>query len=320
MYQPQILDLDLPHLRMSALEWGPRDGRLALCLHGFPDSAWTWRRVAPLLAEHGYRVVAPFTRGYAPTAVPADGDYTVGALMYDAIAVHDHLEGNDAVLIGHDWGAFTANGIAAYPRSPFAVHVTMSVPPIAAMQAVRIPLGRRIRLGLTQLPMSWYMMFFQIPGIPQRVTHRVIPKLWRDWSRPGLAVDEEIANTLAALPTRAHRHAAVSYYRALARFSRPSPRYAQLHAYRFAMPRGPHLHLQGTLDGAIQVGWTESMVDQLPVGSVVDVMPNTGHFNQLEEPAAVATAIMEFIAAQTVHTSGDDGAAAHRHGSTNTLQ
>jgi pimeloyl-ACP methyl ester carboxylesterase len=297
MSQPQVIDLDLPHLRMTALAWGPQDGRIALCLHGFPDSAWTWRRIAPLLADRGYRVVAPFTRGYAPTAVPCDGDYTIGALMYDALAVHDYLGGDDAVLIGHDWGAFTAAGIAAYPGSPFAAHITMSMPPVAAMLATSLSLGRRIRLGLAQLPMSWYVTFFQVPVIPQRVTDRVIPRLWRGWSSPGLDVGEEVANALAALPARAHRNAAVSYYRALVRFSRPAPRYAQMHAYRFAMLRRPHLHLQGTSDGAMQVGWTETMVDHLPAGSVVKVQ-DTGHFNHVEEPAQVADAIVDFVSAQ----------------------
>ena len=52
---------------------GPADGPLALCLHGYPDSAWTWRHLLPELAAAGYRTVAPFNRGYAPTSVAADG-------------------------------------------------------------------------------------------------------------------------------------------------------------------------------------------------------------------------------------------------------
>ena len=69
-------------------------GPLALCLHGFPDTAHTWRHLAPRLAAAGYRAVAPFTRGYAPTAVPADGLYQTGALAADANALHDALGGD----------------------------------------------------------------------------------------------------------------------------------------------------------------------------------------------------------------------------------
>ena len=59
-------------------------GPLALCLHGFPDTAWTYRFLLPALAGAGFRAVAPFMRGYAPTAVPADGRYQTAALALDA--------------------------------------------------------------------------------------------------------------------------------------------------------------------------------------------------------------------------------------------
>src|SRR5215471_18863709 len=76
-------------------------GPLALCLHGFPDSAQTWRYLLPELAEAGFHAVAPFMRGYAPTGIPADGVYSIGALAADAIALHEVLGGgSDAVLIG----------------------------------------------------------------------------------------------------------------------------------------------------------------------------------------------------------------------------
>ncbi|HYH88455.1 MAG TPA: alpha/beta fold hydrolase, partial [Solirubrobacteraceae bacterium] len=81
-------------------------GPLALCLHGFPDSAWTWRHLLPELAQAGFHAVAPFMRGYAPTDLAADGSYQLGALVADAVALHSVLDGDErAVLIGHDWGA-----------------------------------------------------------------------------------------------------------------------------------------------------------------------------------------------------------------------
>src|SRR5438045_6330238 len=87
------------------------EGPLALCLHGFPDSAWTWRYLLPELAAAGFRAVAPFMRGYAPTDVPTDGRYQTGALAADALALHDVLGGDgDAVIVGHDWGAAATYG------------------------------------------------------------------------------------------------------------------------------------------------------------------------------------------------------------------
>src|SRR6476660_2820468 len=96
-------------VRANDLEFGVLEagsGPLALCLHGFPDSAHTWRHVLPLLAQAGYRAVAPFLRGYAPSGVPDDGRYDVGVLAVDAIEFHRALGGDEpGVIIGHDWGA-----------------------------------------------------------------------------------------------------------------------------------------------------------------------------------------------------------------------
>src|SRR5271165_3393281 len=94
-------------LQFGVLEAG--SGPLALCLHGFPDSARTWRYLLPALASAGFHAVAPFMRGYAPTEVPADHAYEVGALVADVVSLHEVLGGDEqAVLIGHDWGAEAA--------------------------------------------------------------------------------------------------------------------------------------------------------------------------------------------------------------------
>src|ERR671928_16781 len=101
-------------VELAYLEDGPADGPLALCLHGFPDSAHTFRFLLPTLAGAGFHTVAPFLRGYAPSAVPADGAYDPATIAADVNALHDALGGDDrAVLIGHDWGASTAYGASA---------------------------------------------------------------------------------------------------------------------------------------------------------------------------------------------------------------
>ena len=112
----------------------PGAGPLALCLHGFPDSAWTYRYLLPALADAGFRAVAPFMRGYAPTAVPADGRYQTGALGLDACALHEALGGDgDAVIIGHDWGAMATYTAANHEPDRWRRVVTMAVPPSGAV-------------------------------------------------------------------------------------------------------------------------------------------------------------------------------------------
>ncbi|MEZ0054408.1 pimeloyl-ACP methyl ester carboxylesterase [Mycobacterium sp. MAA66] len=294
----EVLNLQLPRLRMSALAWGPADGRLVLCLHGFPDSAHSWRRLGPLLAAAGYRVVAPFMRGYAPTEIPVDGDYHVGALVSDVLDLHEALGGGaDAVLVGHDWGAFASNAVAAYPNSPFRTVISMAVPPLAAMSQARFGVLRTAKMSLIQLRMSWYIMYFQLPGAPERTLHRVIPRLWQDWSPRGADVDEDVATTLAALPTAAHRAAAVGYYRALVRPGSVDPAYADFGAYLRALPLIPILYLHGEQDGAMQVGYTEQLLDVLPSGSVVQTIAGAGHFVQVDQAAAVGDAILRYVSA-----------------------
>jgi pimeloyl-ACP methyl ester carboxylesterase len=122
-------------VRANGLEFGLLEagaGPLALCLHGFPDSAYTWRHLLPALAEAGFHAVAPFMRGYAPTAIPDDGRFGIGALVADAVALHQALDGDgDAVLIGHDWGAEAAYGAAAFAPDRWRRVVTLAVPPRA---------------------------------------------------------------------------------------------------------------------------------------------------------------------------------------------
>ena len=185
-------------------------GPLALCLHGFPDSAHSWRHLMPELAAAGYRAVAPFTRGYAPTSVAPDGMYQTGALSADANALHEALGGDgDAVLIGHDWGAPSVYGAAASEPQRWKRVVGMAVPPGAAM-------GMSFATNLEQTKRSWYMFYFQHPLSDMVVPANdlaYIDMLWRDWS-PGYdgAVDSE--NCKACLRDPAHMAAALGYYRA----------------------------------------------------------------------------------------------------------
>ena len=307
--QAEVLEVDLGHLRMSALAWGPERGRLVVCLHGFPDSAWSWRHLGPILGAQGLRVVAPFTRGYAPTSLPGDGDYHIGALMYDAAALCRSLGGQgSAVLIGHDWGSYTCNGLAAHPRSPFAAHISMSVPPIKGITPRRNTARLYVPLMARQLRMSWYIMFFQLPFLPERVMHRIIGRLWRDWS-PELVDPADVHAALAALPTLRHRAAALAYYRCMVRNTRPLAVYADMHAYSKAMPRGRFLYLHGTRDGALHPGFVQILARALPEDGAPVMIEGAGHFIQIEQPAVVAGHILEFLAGDTAHPRppGDQG-------------
>jgi pimeloyl-ACP methyl ester carboxylesterase len=292
---PDVLTIELPHLRVGALAWGPPDGRLALCLHGYPDTAWTWRHVGPALAADGYRVVAPFSRGYAPTAIPTDRDYHIGALMYDAVALHDALGGgSDAVLIGHDWGGMTASALAAHSDSPFVKAVTMGVPFLPGFG--KTVAGRVARRLPRQARLSWYVMYQQLPGLSDRTLGRVIPRLWHDWCPPGYDAAADLARLWDALPDLDHRTAAVSYYRHAARPGSPPEPYRTWHeGWDSALPRIPMLLLHGQLDGAIDVRLATVSAEALPPGSRHEVVPGAGHFMQLDRPELVHDLISGYL-------------------------
>lgn len=269
------------------------DGPLALCLHGFPDTAHTWRHLMPVLADAGYRVVAPWMRGYAPTAVPSDGAYQTGALAADALALHEMLGGDaEAVIIGHDWGAFATYGAAAGAPDRWSKVVTMSVPPAAALMAGM--------LTPAQLKRSWYIWFFQMAGLPEMTVpangFELIARLWDDWS-PGYRADSDIAAVASSLDDPANLAAAVGYYRAMFDPSTHLDTYATLQAATQAPTPQPTLYLHGANDGCLGAELVTDAVDaSLPAeGSKVTVIGDAGHFLHLEQPGVVANHITTFL-------------------------
>ena len=101
------------NLNFTVLEMGDSAGPLVLCLHGFPDTAHSFRHQMPVLAAAGFHCVAPFMRGYSPTERAPDGRYDSPALSQDALALIAALGYKDAIVFGHDWGAVAAYGAAA---------------------------------------------------------------------------------------------------------------------------------------------------------------------------------------------------------------
>lgn len=297
MTEPRLIEVATPAVQLRALVWGPEDGPVALCLHGFPDTAHGWRKVAPVLAEAGWKVVAPFMRGYLPSSIPSDGSYHVGALMDDALRLLQSVgpTGRD-VIIGHDWGAMAASGVAALPDNPFKKAVIMSVPPLASFQPLgRVPDASRL---LAQLPRqalrSWYMMYFQLPWLPERSASWVVPRLWKTWS-PGYDATEDLRHVDAAIGAPDRWRAALGYYRATIRMSKPPAQYAELHRHWLLPPVLPSLYLHGTDDGCAAPDYIRWVREVLPAGSDAHVVESGGHFLQLDQPDVTAARILDFV-------------------------
>jgi pimeloyl-ACP methyl ester carboxylesterase len=283
-------------LTFGALAWGPADGPLALCLHGYPDTAWTWRHLGPHLAARGWRVVAPFTRGYGPTDLAPDKCYQVGALAADAVAAHEALGGDDrAVLIGHDWGAISAYPAASHSPQRFARVVTLAVPPLGAMGG-KPPTGWRAETMLLarQSRRSWYLGFQQLPVVSERSLPRLIPRLWAAWS-PGYDATEDVAHVFESLNTPARRSAALRYYRAMARPWTHSADYAEFQRRWLDLPTCPVLYLHGDRDGCLLADYAARATASLTGESRMETVANAGHFLQLERSDVVNSLISSFI-------------------------
>jgi pimeloyl-ACP methyl ester carboxylesterase len=273
-------------------------GPLALCLHGFPDAAYTWRHLLPALAGAGFHAVAPFMRGYAPTAVPADGAYGVGALVADAVALHDALGGNgNAVLIGHDWGAEAAYGAAAYAPDRWRRLVTLAVPPAA--------LDEVLFSDYEQLKRFFYLFLFRDPlGFAEAVVASdgmsFLDKLWRDWS-PGYQPGEHLARVKRCLREPANLAAAIGYYRAAdgtgtaGGAPQTATRYAAEDQAIGRQAPQPTLYLHGARDGCIGVELARSAERLLAPSSRMVVINDAGHFLHLEKPVEVNGQILTWV-------------------------
>jgi pimeloyl-ACP methyl ester carboxylesterase len=281
-------------LRFALLEAGPKDGPLALALHGFPDTPWTWQQLMPVLAGEGFRVVAPFMRGYAPSEVPSDGNYQPGALVADAVALHEALGGDErAVLIGHDWGAAAAYGAAAFAPHRWRRVVTLAVPPPRTIFANFF--------SYDQLHRSWYMFFFLTPLAEAAVAMddlAFLERLWRDWS-PGLdpaVVEEKMTHVRGALSAPANLSAALGYYRGQFDPSGHDPGLAGEQAALLETFDLPLLYIHGADDTCMGSELVdESMLEVAGEGSRLLIVDGAGHFAHLDRPDEINAAIRDFL-------------------------
>jgi pimeloyl-ACP methyl ester carboxylesterase len=283
------LHVDVDGLRFVAFAEGPADGALALCLHGFPDTAHTWRHLLPALGAAGYRAVAPFMRGYAPTGPAADGRYDLARLGADANGLHDALGADDrAVVIGHDWGAGAVYSALLQAPDRWCRAVTAAVPPVA---------GALDTVNDRQLRRSWYSFLFQLPPAEPVLAAdrlRVVERLWADWS-PGYDAREDVELVRAALEPPGCLGAAIEYYRQTpSRVATPEAMAAE--RAELLSIRTPILHLHGADDGCIGVDVLEEPAVAFPATARVEILESCGHFLQLERPAEVNRLVLEFLA------------------------
>lgn len=275
-------------LQFAYLEAG--DGPLVVLLHGFPDNAQTWSHQMPVLAASGYRVVAPWLRGYAPTAIPRGGWYDKATLATDIAELIKTLGGGKPVyLVGQDWGAIIAYAVlAAFPEL-IRRAVVMAVPHPAEV-AKSMLVARHVHR-------SFHWWFFQLAELPERALaaddFAFIDYLWEFWTAAGYEDAAHIAGIKTMLTQPGVLAATLGYYRAMLDAGKGDPANAGLRASMERPISAPTLALCGSEDLR-----AELMTDQGQYFSgeyCFELVDGAGHFLHREKPAAVTKLVVDWL-------------------------
>jgi pimeloyl-ACP methyl ester carboxylesterase len=282
-------------LRFEVLESGQGD-RFALCLHGFPEHAVSWRAQILALAGAGYCVWAANQRGYGHTSRPAKvKDYAIENLMADVAGLIDaarqRFSPREVVLIAHDWGAAVAWLFAIRRLRPIDALIILNVPHPACFQAA-LKHWRQIRK-------SWYIGFFQIPWLPEflmRAGHGLaVERMFRgSLKRSETISDEVLAIYRDNVSQPGAATAMINWYRALARggFRR------QLDA-GFPVISTRTLVIWGLADVALDP-ITLHGIEMYVADLTLRTLPGVSHWVQQDAPDVVNAMVLSFLRSQHV--------------------
>lgn len=263
--------------------------KLALLLHGFPDTADTWHDLMPRLADAGYRVIAPYLRGYPPTQIPAgDIAYSARDLAADTVALIDAAGAERAVVIGHDWGAFVAYASAALAPERIAKLVTVAITHPRALKLTPAILWKArhfITFQQRKASANWL----------RRNDFAALDTIYRRWS-PTWEYDAfELDAIRACLAQPGAVEAALGYYWAFAA-NRSNPDVQALLRRKTSVPT---LCVLGGADGALPPADIERVRTAFTSDYQQVVIPGVGHFPHREAPDAFAEAVLAFLAVNT---------------------
>ena len=283
-------------LRFACLTAGEPDAPLALLLHGFPDNAWTWEHQFAPLAAAGYRVVAPFLRGYPPSAIPASGYYDAATLAEDVRWLIETLSPDrPAFLIGQDWGAALSYGLLALHPQLVARAVLMAIPHPATMAASLA--------DPEQLKRAFHWWYFQPEGLADAqvpaADFALIDYLWADWS-PGHDHAAHVARIKAMLRQPGAFTAAISYYRAAFNPAHRDPALEHLRASLGKPIAVPTLALCGSND--LRAAPMSRQADHFTGEYDYREVPNAGHFLHREQPETINALILDWLAKPHSHS------------------
>jgi pimeloyl-ACP methyl ester carboxylesterase len=284
-----------PVLEIAYMESGPEDGPPAILLHGFPDDIHAYDGAAPLLAERGWRVLAPWLRGYGPTrflsaSTPRSGEQA--ALGKDLLDFMDALAIPRAVVGGYDWGGRAACVVAAlWPERVRALmsingyniqNIAAALRPASAEQEMR----------------HWYQWYFNTErgraGLSAN-RHEICKLLWRLWSPNWAFTDAAYDATAASFDNSDFVDVVIQSYRHRHRNAPGDTALAPIEERLAAQPdiTVPTIVLHGEADGVGPVDGSAGHARHFTNSYERRVIPVAGHFLPNEAPEAVVQAIAD---------------------------
>jgi pimeloyl-ACP methyl ester carboxylesterase len=280
--------IQVGHLKFAYIEQG--NGPTVILLHGFPDHALTWSHQIEALSAQGYRVIAPYLKGYPPTEVPLDGFYDKATLVHELAQFTQLLCGQETChLVGQDWGAIIGYGLlAAYPEL-FKRAVLMAVPhPEKVGQSI---------LEAKHIHRSFHWWFFQLKDLPEKaiLQHDMafIDYLWAYWTVEGFQDEDHIRSIKQMLSQPGVLTATLGYYRAMFDHDKSNPAHADLRL-KMARPIGvPTLALCGAQDLRAELMLEQSQY--FTSEYEFQLIDKAGHFLHREQAQAVTEQILAWL-------------------------
>lgn len=281
--------ISTPNGKQVIIEKG--EGELLILLHGFPDSPRNFINQINFFADKGYRVVAPFLRGYSPENIPDDGVYISAVLGQDVIDLIETLGYKEAVLAGHDWGANAAYTATLINPDRIKKLITASVPYGTFKNS--------LLTDFTQQKRSWYMYFFQLPfaeAVVKMNDFQLIKNLWRDWSPGDWQYEKYFEEVKNIFSQPGVADSAIRYYRQVFNLPDVNSSLKELQQkIGVAEIQAVTLYIHGENDNCIGVGLADMNKNLFPRGLTTKIIEDAGHFVHLEKPEIFNSLVYEFI-------------------------
>jgi len=290
-----LKQIDAGALNVGYAEAGPADGPVVILLHGWPYDIHSYGDVAPLLASAGYRVIVPYLRGYGPTRFLSRETFRNGqpsALAVDIVAFMDALKIQKPVIAGFDWGARTANVIAALWPERCKAMVSVSGYLIGSQEAGKVPLPPKAELEW------WYQFYFATErgrAGYDKYRHDFSKLIWQLASPKWNFDNATFARTAASFNNPDHVSIVIHNYRWRLGLVEGEPKYDNLEKRLAEGPviTVPTITLEGDANGAPHP--EPSSYAKKFSGKYVhrDINGGVGHNLPQEAPQAFAEAVIE---------------------------